>query len=211
MRILTPDLHSIYGFRRTTDRFMHLRVCFLWCFLWAVVLPAVELHAETRPEETPVVLPAVIPAPQWEALTADQRIALAPLQSTWDTLGDTRKRKWIAIARNYKQLPTTEQEKMQERMKDWTTLSAKEREQARFNFAQASKISPEKRASQWEAYQALGEDERKALAEKAPPKPKGAAVVVKPTPQNTIQATKPLESTKAPTPRIDPHTLLPLQ
>lgn len=107
--------------------------------------------------------------PSWQALTAPQRGALAPLQADWNGIDATRKAKWLEIAGRFPQLPAAEQQRLQARMGEWARLSPSERARARLNFQETKQISPEERQAKWQAYQALPEPERKALAQRAAP------------------------------------------
>ena len=117
--------------------------------------------------------------PAWQDLTASQQASLQPLASDWNTLSETRKRKWIAIAVNYPNLTTAEQTKLHSHMTEWVALSQQQRSQARLNFAESKQIPPTQKAANWEAYQALGPDEKKKLANSATPRPVGAATAAK--------------------------------
>ena len=122
----------------------------------------------------------VLGAPRWVELNPTQQRSLQPLAGTWDTLSDSHRRKWIALAQNYPSLAAPEQEKLHARMVEWAALKPKEREQARLNFAQTKKLASGERAANWDAYQALSPEEREKLASSAQKKPVGAAVAVKP-------------------------------
>ncbi|MBT0568777.1 DUF3106 domain-containing protein [Curvibacter sp. CHRR-16] len=177
---------------------------------------ALEPLPPTAPAPAPVTaLPAVIAAPQWHELTSAQQEALRPLKQNWNKMADSHRRKWVALAKNFHQLASADKDKLQDRMQEWAALSNKDRDQARLNFAQTQKITPEQRLAQWQAYQALDADAKKALAEQAPKKPKGAALVVKPTAADNLPAVAPKKSggtRNIPAdPRIDPRTLLPLR
>lgn len=106
--------------------------------------------------------------PAWHELSAAQQEALQPLAPLWPTLSEVRKRKWLALSRNFRALSDEEKEKIHSRMTDWVTLSNQERTQARLNYAQAARLAPEERRAQWEAYQALSDEERHTLAKKSP-------------------------------------------
>lgn len=129
-----------------------------------------------------------------------QQQALSPLASQWDALSDGQKRKWLALAQNYNKLAPAEQEKMHSRMVEWASLSAKDREQARLNFAKTKTVPGAERASNWEAYQALSEEEKKKLAASAAAHPAGAAVAAKPVPQDKL-AIIPVPRSNAATPK----------
>lgn len=106
--------------------------------------------------------------PAWHELSAAQQEALQPLAPLWPTLSEVRKRKWLALSRNFRALSDEEKVKIHSRMTDWVTLSNQERTQARLNYAQAARLAPEERRAQWEAYQALSDEERHTLAKKSP-------------------------------------------
>ena len=152
----------------------------------------------------------------WTSLSQTQHDALAPLATSWTNLTEGQQRKWIAIAQNFSNLAPTEREKLHGRMADWAALSPKDRERARLNFAQTKKVEPEKRAAEWEAYQALSPEERKALADGAKKKPAGAATAPKPVAPDKL-ATVPVTRRSSETKReavvgktpLDRNTLLP--
>ncbi|WP_326543255.1 DUF3106 domain-containing protein [Pseudorhodoferax sp.] len=156
------------------------------------------------------------PSPRWAGLTNAQRQALKPLGSTWNTLSEAQRRKWIALALNFEKLPPAEQQKLHQRMGDWVKLSAVERSQARLNFAETERLASDDKQAKWEAYQALSEEERRKLAEQAPRRTlPGAATAVRPIRQRL--ATMPVVPENQRTmPRItiaphliNPQTLLP--
>lgn len=80
------------------------------------------------------------------------------------------------ISKNFSSLSPAEQVKLHRRMNEWVGLSQQQRVQARQNFSEIKKLSPEQKAAEWEAYQALSVEERRKLATQAPPKPTGLAV-----------------------------------
>lgn len=152
--------------------------------------------------------------PAWKDLTAAQKQALQPLAPHWDRLGEERKLKWLVISKNYPTLSPDEQAKVHRRMSKWVTLSQQERTQARQNFKQIKTLTPEQKAIQWEAYQALSPDERRKLADQARARPAGVATVKPATKPRLIQARARKGATSGArmaeaTPPIQQHTLLP--
>ena len=133
---------------------------------------------------TPALAVAIEPA--WNKLTVSQRETLGPLAGLWDSMGEARKRKWLAVAATAPSLAASERQKMHERMEAWARLSRNEREQARLNFTQSKSLGKSSRAADWEAYQALSADERKRLADAAHHKPAGAALSLKPVPEVAV-------------------------
>lgn len=113
--------------------------------------------------------PSDLGGPAWSSLTAAQRQALSPLERDWSSIDGSRKSKWLEIAARYPALPPDEQRRLQERMTEWARLTPAERGRARLSFQEAKQLSPQERQARWEAYQALPEDQRKALAERARP------------------------------------------
>lgn len=171
---------------------------FAWIWLVAVSSPAVFAQAQTAapvaphaqvevPQTTSITAPPrKTPAaksssqPTWQKLTPAQQQALRPLAGKWHELPAERKRKWLEISRNYHTLPPAEQAMMHSRMSEWVSLSQQQRTQARLNFVETKKLSPQEKAVQWQAYQELSPEEKKKLAAKAPAKPTTGAAIVKP-------------------------------
>lgn len=103
----------------------------------------------------------------WDALTPQQRQALAPLQRDWATLDASRREKWLEVAARYPGMSADERRRLQERMTDWARLTPDERERARLQFQQTRQWPPDEKRARWEAYQALTEEDRRALAQRA--------------------------------------------
>lgn len=142
--------------------------------------PATAASAAAQPKST-------IAKPLWRDLTIHQQRALEPLASTWDSLTEPHKRKWLAISRDYAKLSTAEQEVLQQRMTEWAGLSNQQRAQARFNFADVKQVPATERKAKWEAYQALSEEERSKLAASATTAPApGAASTIRPVPAQKL-------------------------
>ncbi|GAC1354356.1 MAG: hypothetical protein NVSMB34_05970 [Variovorax sp.] len=118
--------------------------------------------------------------PLWNDLTAEQQQALEPLAPHWNTLSAAHKRKWLALSRNYASMTADDQTTLHSRMIEWAALSNLQRAQARLNFAEVKRIPADERKIKWEQYQALSEEKKRELAESAPPKPRGAAIPIRP-------------------------------
>lgn len=116
----------------------------------------------------------------WNRLTPAQRSALAPLERDWSALDAPRQEKWLEIATRFPAMPADERARMQQRMAEWAKLSPRERGQARINFQEARQLSPEERKARWESYQALPDDEKRKLAERARPPRADRDMPVKP-------------------------------
>lgn len=171
---------------------------------------------QTRTPSTSVGLGKTSSKPVWQDLTPVQQASLKPLAANWNSLDESHKRKWLAIASSYPTLAPVEQAKLHSRMTEWVTLSRQQRIQARLNFAQSKQLTPTQKAATWQAYQALSPEERKKLAISAAPKPVGAAAAVKPVlPQKlaTVPVTRqtPKQTAKIAVPQhaVNRNTLLP--
>lgn len=132
------------------------------------------------------------PAETWDKLTSTQKVALQPLSGTWTNLSDGHKRKWIAVSANFAQFSPEDKAKLHSRMTDWASLSAKQREQARINFAQNKKLTASDKQAKWESYKALPPETKQALANiNVAPKPTGAATAPKPVAKDKLVASTP--------------------
>jgi hypothetical protein len=140
--------------------------------------------------------------PFWNELTAEQQQALQPLASHWHTLGTGHKRKWLALSRNYANMSADDQTTLHSRMIEWAALSNQQRAQARLNFADVKSVPADERKAKWEQYQALSEEEKRRLAERAPAKPRGAAIPVRPVPAQKLVTVPAVTPTGQHTPRI---------
>ena len=103
----------------------------------------------------------------WNKLTDSQKEILGPLENDWDSLGVERKQKWLQVAAKFSKLPSSDQERLKSRMREWAKLSSNERRIARDNYLQSLNIPSEKKAEAWQAYQQLSPEERKKLADEA--------------------------------------------
>ncbi len=105
--------------------------------------------------------------PRWMSLTVAQRDALGPLEEDWPGIDASRKQKWLDLAARYPSMSVAERQRVQERMADWARLTPTQRGETRANFQQATRVLPQDRQAQWEAYQALPDAERSRLASQA--------------------------------------------
>ena len=86
----------------------------------------------------------------------------------------------MEVAARFPAMPVADQQRVQERMAEWARMSPVERGRARLSYQESKQFSPEQKQARWEAYQALPDDERKALAERnrrpdEPARPAGVA------------------------------------
>ena len=151
--------------------------------------PSVVTKAPIRPTQVRTAPPPRAEArPTWAELTPQQQASLAPLATTWRTLGEAHKRKWLALSENFHTMPPAEQARLHSRMTEWAVLSPHQRTTARLNFADAQKVSPVDKRAKWEAYQALPPEEKKRLAAGAAAKPAAppTALAMQPVPQQKL-------------------------
>ncbi|MBT2334622.1 DUF3106 domain-containing protein [Variovorax paradoxus] len=140
--------------------------------------------------------------PYWSELTAEQQQALRPLASHWHALNPGHKRKWLALSRNYANMSADDKTTLHSRMIEWAALSNQQRAQARLVFAEVKRVPADERKAKWEEYQALSEEEKRRLAERAPAKPRGAAIPVRPVPAQKLVTVPAVTSAGQHTPRI---------
>jgi hypothetical protein len=210
--------HHVMGFIRFTALVLGLSV-YLSCYSQIAELATPSTTAKSASVVNINAAPAnpAASTPRWIDLTLSQQESLMPLVDTWNTLDQSQKRKWIALAQNYPSLAAPEQAKLHSRMEKWAVLNPSKREQARLNFSRTKIIASPERASNWEAYKALSPEERISLANRASAKPKGAANAVKPVISEKLTAVPitrrtPVELREQAFSRqlIDRNTLLPL-
>ena len=140
--------------------------------------------------------------PYWSELSAKQQQALRPLAPHWHALNSGHKRKWLALSRNYANMSADDQTTLHSRMIEWAALSNQQRAQARLNFAEVKRVPADERKAKWEEYQALSAEEKRRLAERAPAKPHGAAIPVRPVPAQKLVTVPAVTSAGQHTPRI---------
>ena len=151
----------------------------------------------------------------WQSLNKRQKQALAPLAEEWHELTTQQRQKWLALSKNFFQLTDEEQLTLHSRMREWAALSPRQRSQARFHFNTMQSLSAQDKRAQWEAYQALSEQEKNKLS--SGPKPPAKSVARSFAPPSTRLVSPPLlpvNATRAvqrvaPSKPIHPKTLLP--
>jgi len=96
------------------------------------------------------------PKPAWTELTPAQQQVLAPLQTDWEQLDTTRRKKWVAIANRYATMKPADQQRLQKRMQEWAQLTPDERRAARERYQSLKKLPPQQRREvreKWQEYQ----------------------------------------------------------
>ena len=89
------------------------------------LLLALSLPAQAQVPATAVI--GTPPQPGWSQLTAPQKAVLAPLARDWDGLDNIQRRKWLGIVERYPGMKPEEQQRMQERMREWAALTPEQR------------------------------------------------------------------------------------
>ena len=171
--------------------------------------------AQNAPPQTDPNSSAKVANSNWKNLTQSQKKALAPLAPHWAQISIAQRNKWLVMSNNFDNLSPREQATLHHRMADWAALSPQQRAQARLSFNETKTLGSDQKKSQWEAYQALSQDDRKKLAAQQTTKIQGAATASQaPSPQKVIPLqgkSPPTESVNKSVPIIviDKKTLLP--
>ena len=156
------------------------------CSLWpAGSIPDWRRRRRSRPPRRRSPPPQTPPPPP------PQKQALAPLSADWETLERQRKLKWLEVANRYPGMKPEEQQRSQERMREWTRLTPEQRRVARDTYARVQTLPPEKRAELLEKYQNLPEEKKRQLEAESkstksltPVKPPSKQLPPQPTPNN---------------------------
>lgn len=135
----------------------------------ALLLAAAGMGTGAQPARPVAATAPDTSGPAWPALSAQQRSVLAPLQRDWHTIDAARKAKWLEVAARFPSMPAEERQRVQERMADWARMTPAERGRARLTFQESKQFTREQKQERWEAYQALPDEQRRALAERAKP------------------------------------------
>ncbi|MDO8459395.1 MAG: DUF3106 domain-containing protein [Burkholderiaceae bacterium] len=165
---------------------------------------SVPQSAPTKPQRATSTPSSV---DNWNSLTAQQKEALAPLSGVWANISPVKKQKWLDISKGFALLSAESKETLHLRMKEWVSLSPKQREQARINFEQTKKLTTDDKQTKWQAYQALSAEEKQKLASiNAATKTVGAAPAVKHGPKDKLVTTPSHITSQALTPEAGNKT-----
>jgi hypothetical protein len=133
--------------------------------------------------------------PLWTELTPAQQQALAPLAAEWDKVDTLRKKKWLEIGNKFASMKPDEQQRIQERMREWVKLTPEQRRVARESFARSKKLDADQKSAQWQEYQQLPEEQKKKLADDDAAKKHVANL---PTAHSKNKTVPPIKSTPKP-------------
>jgi hypothetical protein len=151
-----------------------------WCgavaaagLLWGAFAQAQTKPASSAPAPSAAHHPASkLDHPLWAELTPAQRSALEPLAGEWDRLGGLRKQKWLQIANKFSSMSPEKRQRAAEQMRAFIALTPEQRRQVRETYSHTKAIAPGQKASKWEQYQQLPEEQKKRLAAQAAAKRK---------------------------------------
>ena len=134
----------------------------------------------------------------WASLTAQQRRELQQLQKVWPALTGDRQQKWLEVAARMPLMSNEERERVRERMVEWVQMTPAQRGQARLQFQEVRQWPADDRQAKWEAYLALTDDERTALAGQASRSHQPLASVSATQKKNTVATSSPGLNVKKP-------------
>lgn len=132
------------------------------------VILALGLNTAIATEPPATAIIGTPPQPGWNQLNAQQRKTLAPLSKDWESMENIRKKKWLGIADRYPFMKPDEQQRMQDRMREWAALSPSERNKARDTYKDFNQLPTEQKQvvkQKWEAYSNLSPEERQRVRE----------------------------------------------
>lgn len=191
--------------------------------------PAIS-QAEPAAAAPPAALADKPGGPSWSELSPAHQAALGPLRQHWDGIDARRKSKWIVVAQRFASLPPAEQQRVQQRMDQWASMTPAERGRARLYFQELRDLPQDDRQARWQAYRALPDEQKRELARRAKPlarapeaaasAPPGkrkvavnpASVAVKPVSPTVVQAKPGVSTTlvtKPPSPPVHHQPGLP--
>ncbi len=116
-----------------------------------------------RPMERESLLP--LAQPLWTELTPDQQRTLAPFAAEWNIWPVAEKRSWVALSNRMPSMDEAKRAKMSQRIAEWARLTPDERQTARDNYRLAKERSADTRATDWERYRSMTQEQRSVLRE----------------------------------------------
>lgn len=130
------------------------------------VILALSLSVAIAAEPPTTVVIGTPPQPAWQQLSAQQKLTLAPLAKDWDSMENLRKRKWLGIAERFPAMTAEQQQRMQQRMREWAALTPDQRSKVRDTYKDFAQLPPEQKRvikEKWEAYSNLPADEKQRV------------------------------------------------
>lgn len=140
------------------------------------------------------------PQPGWIQLSPQQKSTLAPLAKDWDEMENIHKKKWLGIADRYPSMKSDEQQRIQERMREWAKLSPIERAKVRDTYKDFKQLPPEQKQlvkQKWDAYSNLPADEKDRIRSR-----NKSSKLLAPEPLTPVEPTPTSGPTTAPPPDL---------
>ena len=131
----------------------------------------------------------------WNTLTPSQQDALAPLLKEWNGMSAAQKKKWLEVAKKADNMSPEDKERFKTHIQDWLNLTPEQRRQARQNFIGFKKLNPQLKTEQWQEYQKLPEEKKRALAARAKSKRRLANLTGEPSSNKVVEPIKQPEKT----------------
>lgn len=132
------------------------------------VILCLALTATISAELPTTVIIGTPPQPGWSQLNPQQKNILAPLAGDWDKMENIRRKKWLGIADRYPGMKSDEQQRMQERMREWANLTPEQRAKVRSSYKDFNQLPPEQKEvvkQKWDAYSNLPPEQQQKLRE----------------------------------------------
>jgi len=135
-------------------------------YLGGVILSLALASAVAYAQAPATALIGTPPQPGWSSLSPQQKTILAPLAGEWDKMENIRRKKWLGVAERYPGMKTEEQQRIQDRMRDWAALTPEQRAKTRDSYKEFSQLPSEQKAvvkQKWEAYSNLSPEEKQRV------------------------------------------------
>lgn len=135
-------------------------------YLGAIVLGLALASAVATAEPPATAIIGTPPQPGWSFLSAQQKAILAPLAVEWDKMDNIRRKKWLSMAERYPSLKPEEQQRVQERMREWAGLTPEQRAKVRDSYKEFNQLPSEQKQTvkqKWEAYSNLPPEEKQRV------------------------------------------------
>jgi hypothetical protein len=135
-------------------------------YLGGIVLCLALASAVALAEPPATAVIGTPPQPGWSFLSAQQKAILAPLAVEWDKMDNIRRKKWLSMAERYPSLKPEEQQRVQERMREWAGLTPEQRAKARDSYKEFNQLPSEQKQAvrqKWEAYSNLPPEEKQRV------------------------------------------------
>ncbi|AXS79382.1 DUF3106 domain-containing protein [Dechloromonas sp. HYN0024] len=132
------------------------------------VILCFALTAAIAAEPPTTVIIGTPPQPGWSQLNPQQQGILSPLASDWDKMENIRRKKWLGIAERYPTMKQDEQQRMQERMREWANLTPEQRAKVRSSYKDFNQLPADQKQvvkQKWDAYTNLPPEQQQRLRE----------------------------------------------